>query len=502
MDRVDYLGAFRRRWIVVVAAVALGALGGWFTKSITRGSPPPLYEAGTPLLGSTNPEETNLATLSSLTKLGEVPRRVARVLEYEGHPSDLADRISTIPDQGSGILWIIATSREPERAELLANTFATQLVDWFKERRSNASLDEFRRLEKQSALIEREITELEAEILRAPVSQVLLLTAQRDARIRFLGFLEERQLQVTQPVPPAPLLVLEQATADRVATEGEFLGSITPVTRSIAGGALGLLAGLALALLLARFDNRIRTKAAAERSFGLPVLAEIPSLSRRERRTIVEDDGSVSPGVLPFRLLGAVLAQAGPAEESGSGTEVQPAQTILVTSPGTGAGKTRVAGSLAAAYAESGKRVLLLSCDFRRPLIHKLFKMSNETGLSDALTSGNGRPVLEPVAKVTALPNLKVVPSGRATGTPSALLSSEQMGRALDEAREAADVVLLDTPSILDDGDAAYLMDEVDAVLVVARAGRTTMEEAKRTAEILEHLEAPVAGVALNRSAG
>jgi capsular exopolysaccharide synthesis family protein len=295
--------------------------------------------------------------------------------------------------------------------------------------------------------------------------------------------------------------VLQQASATRVVPEEEFLGSFTPVSRSIAGGALGLLAGLALALLLARFDDRIRTRAGAERSFRLPVLAEIPSVSRRERRTIVGDDGRVSSGVEPFRLLGAVLAQGGGTHEpKGNGAGSTPSQTILVTSPGSADGKSRVVGNLAAAYAESGKRVLVLSCDFRRPLIHRLFKLANEEGLSDALRSGNGARMLEPVAKSTGLPNLKVVPSGSPTGNPSALLSSERMGRLLDEAREVADVVLLDTPAILADGDAAYLVDEADAVLVVARAGKTTVHDANRTAEVLERLDAPVAGVALTRS--
>jgi capsular exopolysaccharide synthesis family protein len=156
-----------------------------------------------------------------------------------------------------------------------------------------------------------------------------------------------------------------------------------------------------------------------------------------------------------------------------------------------------VVGSLAAAYAESGKKVLVISCDFRHPVVHRFFKVPNDQGLSDALTSGNGRGLLEPIAMSTGLPNLKVIPSGSSTENPSALLSSERMGRALEEARQAADVVLLDTPAMLTDGDAAYLVDDVDSVLVVARTGKTTSDEAERTAEILERLDAPVAGVAL-----
>ena len=498
MERVDYLGGLRRRWFIIVAAVALGMLGAWLTRSVgpsTSGG----FEAGTPILGSTDPAITNLATLAALTTLGEVPRRVAAELNYEGSPSDLARRVAASPDQGTGILWIVAQGSSAQQAERLANTFARELVDWVDQGRNSSTEKTAERLQDQIDQQRDDIAELEDRIASANAKEVETLTAERDAAIQQYGLLVTQHAAATEETfAPSPLGILQPASATPI--EGDqLLGPLSTAGRLAVGGALGLLAGLALALVLERFDRRIRTRAGAERSFRLPVLAEIPSLRRRERRAVVDDDGRVSPTVQPFRLLAAQLGPGGGSSgpPGGNGHRAPPGQLFLITSPGSAEGKSRVVGSLAASYAESGRKVLVVSCDLRRPLVHKLLRAPDQPGLSDTLTSGNGSGLLQPVAQSTPLPNLKVIPSGHPTDNPNRLISSERMLRVLDEARQAADVVLVDAAPLLAGGDATYLLSEADAVLLVARAGKTTMDEAEQTAELLERLDAPVAGVAL-----
>ena len=501
MERVDYLGGLRRRWFIIVAAIALGMLGAWLTRSVgpsTSGR----FEAGTPLLGSTDPAITNLATLSALTTLGEVPRRVAKSLGYEGDPANLANRVAASPDQGTGILWVVAEGSSAQQAERLANTFARELVEWVGEGRNSSTATTAEGLQKQIDEQKDVIAELEDRIARANATEVATLTAERDSAIQQYGLLLSEQFAARrETAAPSPLGILQPASATPI--EGEqLLGPLSTAGRLALGGALGLLAGVALALVLERFDRRIRTRAGAERSFRLPVLAEIPSLPRRERRAVVDDDGRVSPALQPFRLLAAQLGPGGGSTGApgGNGHRAPPGQLLLVTSPGPAEGKSRVVGSLAASYAESGRKVLVVSCDLRRPLVHKLLRAPNEPGLSEALTSGNGSG-LQPFAQRTPLPNLKVIPSGHPTDNPTGLISSDRMLRVLDEARQAADVVLVDAAPLLAGGDATYLLSDVDAVLLVARAGKTTMDEAERTAELLERLDAPVAGVALTANA-
>jgi capsular exopolysaccharide synthesis family protein len=502
VERVDYLGGLRRRWFIIVAAIAVGMLGAWLTRSVgpsTSGR----FEAGTPILGSTDPEITNLATLSALTTLGEVPRRAAESLNYQGDPEDLAKRVAASPDQGIGILWIQADGSTAQQAERVANTFARELVEWVDEGRNSSTEKTAERLQEQMDQQKDDIAELEDRIASANAQEVATLTAQRDAAIQQYSLLLSQHLAAAEDaVAPSPLNILQPASAAPI--EGDqLLGPLSTAGRLAVGGALGLLAGLALALVLERFDRRIRTRAGAEHSFRLPVLAEIPSLRRRERRAIVDEDGRVSPTLQPFRLLAAQLGPGGGSSgpPGGNGHRAPPGQLLLVTSPGPAEGKSRVVGSLAASYAESGRKVLVVSCDLRRPLVHKLLRAPDQPGLSDTLTSGNGSGLLQPVAQSTPLPNLKVIPSGPPTENPNRLISSDRMLRVLDEARQAADVVLVDAAPLLAGGEAASLLSEVDAVLLVARAGRTTVDEAERTAELLERLDAPVAGVALTANA-
>jgi capsular exopolysaccharide synthesis family protein len=503
VERVDYLGGLRRRWFIILAAIAVGMFGAWLTRSVgpsTSGR----FEAGTPLLGSTDPAVTNLATLSALTTLGEVPRRVAKSLQFEGDPANLAARVAASPDQGTGILWIVADGPTALQAERLANAFAHELVAWVDQSRISSTKKTAERLQEQIDEQKHVIAEIEDRIARANARDTAILTAERDAAIQQYGILIQQHSAATEPaLAPSPLSILQLASAAPI--EGnQLLGPLSMAGRLAVGGALGLLAGLGLALVLERFDRRIRTRAGAERSFRLPVLAEIPSLRRRERRAIVDDDGRVSPTLQPFRLLAAQLGPGGgvsTAAPGGNGHRAPPGQLLLVTSPGSAEGKSRVVGSLAASYAESGRKVLVVSCDLRRPLVHKLLRVPEQPGLSDALTSGNGSGLLQPVAQNTPLPNLKVIPSGHPTDNPNRLISSDQMLRVLDEARQAADVVLVDAAPLLAGGEAAYLLSEADAVLLVARTGRTTVDEAERTAELLERLDAPVAGVALTANA-
>jgi succinoglycan biosynthesis transport protein ExoP len=174
-----------------------------------------------------------------------------------------------------------------------------------------------------------------------------------------------------------------------------------------------------------------------------------------------------------------------------------------VTCAEPGEGKSTVVANLAAAFAEMGHKVLTISCDFRRPKIHEFLGVANVPGLSDAIRNSNGQPILrDNVLKSSFHEFVGVVPSGSAPDKPGELLSSDGMRRALEEARQLADVVLIDSSPLLSAGDAVLLLEDVDAVLVVARAGQTHTGQASQTAGLLARLRAPVRGVVLTSVIG
>jgi capsular exopolysaccharide synthesis family protein len=294
-----------------------------------------------------------------------------------------------------------------------------------------------------------------------------------------------------------PLTMLQGATASPLLPSGLQAPS-TRAGRVALGALAGLLAGIVLALVLERFDTKIRTRDEAEDRFGVPVLAEIPRLPRADRRLVTTAARPTSPAADAFRLIAAAVSRA--TNEQRSSQDVDRGTIILVTSSGPSEGKTTVVANLAAVFAEVGRSVLILSCDLRRPQIHRLFGVDHAPGLTDALGSQNGRPLLEGRMVPTTVPNVSLVPSGTVNDVPAGLLGSDQMRRVLAEARSKADIVLMDTAPILVASEVAPLVGDVDAVIVVAEAGRTTTDVAGRTTDLLNRLGAPVVGVVLNRA--
>jgi succinoglycan biosynthesis transport protein ExoP len=263
--------------------------------------------------------------------------------------------------------------------------------------------------------------------------------------------------------------------------------------RLLFAGLLGLVGGIPLALMLARYDAHIRTREDAESRFGMPVLAEIPYIPRRKRRkneviTAIAPRSQVADA---FRLLGAAITL--PVESR----DPQTLGAILVTSAAPGDGKSTVVANLAASLSELGKRVIVLSCDLHHPWVHRLLGLPNYMGLTEAMNASNGH-VLEGHVWPTSVKGVWLVPSGPAPEKPGELLASAKMRQAIREARERADIVLVDTPPILLLSDATHLLPEVDGVVVVARAGQTTADEATETAELLKRFEARAIGIALN----
>jgi capsular exopolysaccharide synthesis family protein len=494
VEPFDYLRAVRRNWKIVLVAVLVGLLVGFLTRSIEpAGSARPTYQA-TAVLISTNSsvvraqgDASDPATVAALATLPPIPQNVADQLGYDGDPEVLAASVLAAVDQDSGLLNISATGGDADRAAELADAFADQLLA-------------------QLVLIQQEDTEQQVTDLRAQIrgleKQIAKLDdSQSDTARNLSGQLEQLKTQLnklkTQDPDPG-FAIYARAVPHRVESAG-FSAPRSVLVRLVIAGLLGLLAGIVIAIAVGRLDTKIRTKRSAEERFAAPVLAEVPVIGRRGRRGVVAA-GKPSRAAEEFRLLGSELSLWFAAQDGNGSSAKRHATTVLVTSPGPSEGKTTVVANLAATLAEMGRKVLVLSCDFHRPAVHALFSLPNDRGLADVLTSDTEGPLLDGIVKPTAFPNVEVVVSGKAPSSASELLSSDRMRTALDEARGLADVILLDTPPVLVASDATYLLPEVDAVLIVARAAHTEADLAERASELLHRMGAPVRGVVLNQA--
>jgi capsular exopolysaccharide synthesis family protein len=186
----------------------------------------------------------------------------------------------------------------------------------------------------------------------------------------------------------------------------------------------------------------------------------------------------------------------------------------MVVSAAAGEGKSTIAANLAVVLAETGKDVLLISADLRRPRVHQLFGLPNESGLSDVLTDGTapartgsktkattGTKATQPASPLWSVaPHLGVLPSGPMPPRPSALMDSDAMRRFLKEQRDLFDFILLDCPPALVVADALALAPLADAVLVVADAKLGDRAAVSRLKEELEQVGGSLVGAVLNRS--
>lgn len=170
-------------------------------------------------------------------------------------------------------------------------------------------------------------------------------------------------------------------------------------------------------------------------------------------------------------------------------------QVIQVGSPEPGDGKTTLVSNLALALASSGKRVLLIDADLRRPMATRLFGLRQEVGLVDVL---RGEVALENAIVETVVDGLSILPSGRPPQNPAELLEGGQFRQLIARARSLADIILIDAPPILAVSDACIIGQHVDGYLLTVRLGKNRRPMLRRSRDLLIAHNIPILGVVAN----
>lgn len=507
MDPIQYLTVLRRRWAVLIALVIVGLTAGAFTAPGSGDDR--TYRATHRLLTvqPANAPRTNagradveLAATAELVKSDEVLALLAERTGYNGDPLNLARRLDVKVDSGAGVIEITAEDSDPSAAAVLANGAARAFMDHRAATLQTEYEAQVASITKRRDELQEELRKVQARLAAAPAAQQALIEAERDALVRQYSLAYERYQQLaSEPPPAAGLKSVQLATAKEVAAFEVPRGR---PARGLLGGAVGLLMGAALALVLERFDTKIRTRADAERAFGVPVLADVPVIPmsmrhRTEVLTAARPNSLVAEAYRTLRTSLLLMQEAAVGQHSPAGAghqEPRELGVILVTSPNPGEGKTTSVANMAASLAESGRSVLVIDCDFRHPRVQKLLHVTPRPGLSDVLVGGSHAPRLADTAVDTDIPGVRMVTSGRYADNPAELFA-QRGHHFIAEARGLADVVIVDTPPLLAVNDAAELVPYVDSVVLLCRAGRTTVSAATRVAEQLRRLGAPLRGV-------
>ncbi|WP_027631821.1 CpsD/CapB family tyrosine-protein kinase [Clostridium hydrogeniformans] len=169
---------------------------------------------------------------------------------------------------------------------------------------------------------------------------------------------------------------------------------------------------------------------------------------------------------------------------------------IAITSCGPGEGKSTVISNLAITMAQSGKKVLLIDCDLRKPIIHKKFGISNLKGLTSLLIKDSK---VEDVIQRVNINNLGVITSGPVPPNPSEILGSKNMKNLIEEFKKYFDVILLDAPPVLVVTDAQVISKVTDGMILLAAYGVTEKQALERAKDNIVKVNGKLLGVVMNK---
>ena len=268
--------------------------------------------------------------------------------------------------------------------------------------------------------------------------------------------------------------------------------------------------GVALAFSLEFLDNSIKTVDEINK-LNLSVLGIIPSIGDDNKKALFnfrkKFGNSNSSKGLKRRLMTREDPKS-PVSEAYRGlrtsmlyssTKSEP-KSILVSSAGPGEGKTTTVANLAITYANLGKRTLLVDTDLRRPVVHKVFDLKREPGVTAFLSGSIDN--YKKLVQSSGVENLSLITAGIIPPNPSELLGSDRMARLVKTLENDWDIVLFDSPPLIAVTDATMISQEIDQIVLVIKVGQTDKKAFHHTVSNLRNINAPLSGIIMNAVTG
>lgn len=434
MDLRDAVRILRRRWLSIVAVVVLAlAVAAGLSYLQT-----PQYESDAQLFVSSASSSTNrdngatylnglaatqkAPSYAELVTQSELTKAVVDDLRLDMTPAELASRLSATASTDSALIRISARDADAATAQRICSATAAEL---------------------RSTI---------AEIETPPRSRTPLLQAT----------VTDSASLPTSPVSPNVPLNLAVAML------------------------LGLLLGLALAILRERTDTSVRSHAEIEEVLEASVLGSVNTEGAGGRDPLIENLKTYTPFAEAFRVIRTNLQFV---------DVDSPQKSLVVTSALPGEGKTTTAVNVAISLATAGQRVLLMDADLRRPRIAEYLHLEGAVGVTSLLLRRVGLD--DAVQRHSS--GLHLLASGPIPPNPAELLQSQAMSSLLGEVRARYDVVVIDSPPLLPVTDAALLAAQTDGALVVVRFGRTSRDQLASAASRLRGVGSRVLGTVINR---
>lgn len=501
MDSRVYLSLlWRRVWLILLGMAVAGGVA-WLVSQKTA----PLYRASSRLLideasGSAGDSDYSLFLLEqrlAQTYVAIINTHPVReeTIERLGLPfsaDELATMLSVTALPDTKIIVISVEDVDPVRAAEISNTIGKVFIAQNQARESLRYAAPIANWEVRIDKIGGEIEALETEINAAGKSETAadlaalsrLETQLGEARIRYTeAFSNLNELRVAQAKESSTLVEVEPA-----------LPPVTPIRpRSVFNTVLAAVAGgmvtAGIIFFHERLDDTIKTPEQVLKETNLITLGTIAvikgdNLPSRLVVTALPTD----PNTEAYRVLRTNL---------GYTTSNSTCGAILITSSLPGEGKSTTAANLAVVLAQSGKRVILVDADLRRPIQHLVFEVPNHQGLTTTIL--DSQSTIDEHLQATKVPNLAILTSGPIPPNPAEFLDSSRLVQTLVALSQKADWVLLDTPPTLNAADVSILAPLVGRCLLIVEVNRTPRAALVQTVERLQRVNVNVVGIVMNR---
>jgi len=492
MELTTYLAiVWRRKWVIVISAIVATIIA-----TIASLLATPTYVATTTVRVATfgsgaadssrtdiNYSQLLMSTYSTILTSGSVRGEIKDELGIETFPQLTAELVPN-----TELMRIKAEATNPETAQNIANAAAEILIAKSQELYSGGGLTAQNILKEQIDQIQAELDEAQIEydnlLANSPentasISAVSQSIALKE-RTRSTLLEQYEVVRVNEALRANAVSVVESASRPSSPSNPRHDVNIA------LGAVVGLIAGVILALVFENMDTTLHSTNQIEGVIKLPAIGQIPE--SKEPLKIIQLDTDFQPELESFRRLRTNLFA--------SDLEVSPT-VMMVTSAERGEGKSTIAANLAISMAHSGRRVVLIDCDMRIPILHDLFEQPNKRGLTDVLT---GNTQLENSLQDTSFSRLQLLTSGSIPPNPTELLGSRQMKALLEQLKEEFDVVLLDTPALMSVTDAAVLVPQTDKVILVVAQSRSRKDAIYTVRQQLRYVNAKAVDLVVNRT--
>lgn len=484
----------RRLWLILLTAMVAGTIA--YVVSIRQ---EPIYGASTTLFVVENANANYSSTLANERLASSYAERMTNhyvlqatidSLNLDLTPDQIEPSVSVSAVNRTNLLVLSVEHTDPVVASDLANGIAQSFIE------RNAA-QRFERFVASKTRLTTELEDVESEIGRVELLRETELrkAAPDEAFVKqtneTLLRLQDTQSKLVQNLENMRLVEASRENhivVDEFARPQERPLRPLILTNTLLATFAGLMLGVGIVFLFDYLDDTVHGPEDVEEITGLSTLGALQLLKTiRATEALVVAREPRSPSAEAYRQIRTNIQYINPDQKN---------NVLLVTSANQNEGKSTVAVNLATALAQSGKRVILVDGDMRRPTLSKLLEVPEQRGLSNLIMRGTCNP---DYIYSTLIPNLKLVQAGRIPPNPAELLGSERMQVLVSWLKTKADYVVIDSPPVLAVTDAVLLAQIVDTTLFVVSSEQTRYPAVLEALERLDAVGAPIAGAVLNK---